>query len=88
MTEMVCNELVDVITDYLEGTLPEADRRRFEKHLEECSFCVTYVEQMRATVARLGTGAAPELPEEAREDVLAAFKDWRAADPRSARPGP
>jgi hypothetical protein len=39
-------------------------------------------------VARLGTGAAPELPEEAREDVLAAFKDWRAADPRSARPGP
>jgi anti-sigma factor RsiW len=77
--EMTCRELVEVITDYIEGTLPEDDRRRFEQHLAECPYCVNYLEQMRETIDTLG-----ELPEEsiqpqAREELLEAFRRWRAA---------
>ncbi|HEX6388256.1 MAG TPA: zf-HC2 domain-containing protein [Solirubrobacteraceae bacterium] len=77
MTEMVCEELVDVITEYLEGTLPAEDVERFEQHLTECPFCTAYLEQMRATVDRLGAVPADRLSEDARRGVLDAFKDWR-----------
>jgi anti-sigma factor RsiW len=77
MSEMACNELVDVITEYLEGTLPAGDRRRFEAHLQDCSFCTNYVEQMRATVARLGEQPGGTLSSDARADVLEAFRGWR-----------
>ena len=77
MTEMACNELVDVITEYLEGTLPAADRRRFEAHLRDCPFCTTYVEQMLATVARLGEQPGCTLSADARAGVLEAFRGWR-----------
>ena len=77
MSDMACNELVDVITEYLEDTLSADDRRRFEAHLDECPFCTTYVEQMRATVARLGEQPGDTLSSDARTDVLDAFRGWR-----------
>jgi anti-sigma factor RsiW len=77
MSEMACKELVGVITDYLEGTLPAGDRRRFEAHLEDCPFCTAYVEQMRATVERLGDLPGVVLSSETRADVLEAFRAWR-----------
>ena len=54
MTDLACREITDLITDYLEDALAPADRRRFEAHLETCPYCTRYVEQMRATVDRLG----------------------------------
>lgn len=74
---MACNELVEVITDYLEGTLSQSDRVRFEEHLVECPYCVTYLEQMRATLAALGEIPAETIGEPARERLLTAFRDWR-----------
>jgi anti-sigma factor RsiW len=74
MTEMVCNELVDVITDYLEGRLPAEDVARFEAHLPECPFCTSYIEQMRATVARLGEVPRDVLSADARAGVLDAIR--------------
>jgi anti-sigma factor RsiW len=47
--EISCAELVEIITDYLEGTMQEAERRRFEAHLDECPYCVNYLEQVRLT---------------------------------------
>jgi anti-sigma factor RsiW len=76
MTEMACNELVDVITEYLEGTLPAGDRARFEAHLPECPFCTEYLAQMRATIDRLGREEAALSPP-ARAALLAAFRDAR-----------
>jgi anti-sigma factor RsiW len=52
--EITCRELVEIITDYLEGTMPQAERRRFEAHLEGCPYCVTYLGQMRQTIRALG----------------------------------
>src|SRR5205814_827900 len=51
---LTCRELVQLITDYLEGGLSRRDRRRFERHLRGCDGCTTYVEQMRETVRVAG----------------------------------
>ena len=74
---MDCNELVEVITDYLEGTLPEKDRARFDAHLLECPFCVTYLEQMRATLTAVGEIPVESLPPSARDELLRSFRDWK-----------
>ena len=78
MNEMACNELVEVITAYLEGTLPAADRRRFDAHLAECPHCTEYLAQMRNTIDRLGKLDDSTLSRETRQGIIAAFRDWRA----------
>ena len=52
--EMPCQEIVEVITEYLEGTLSEPDRTRFEDHLAVCDLCLLYLEQMREMIGVLG----------------------------------
>ncbi len=77
--EMTCRELVEVVTDYLEGALAEEDVRRFEAHLEECPYCVEYVRQMRKTIEALGELDEASIAPETRRDLLEAFRDWRNA---------
>ncbi|MGH2968221.1 MAG: anti-sigma factor family protein [Solirubrobacteraceae bacterium] len=74
-----CREVVELVTDYLEGALPPEDAELFEQHLNFCDGCVWYVEQMRATVATVGRIREEDVPEETREKLLAAFRDWRRA---------
>ncbi len=52
--ELTCKELVELVTDYLEGVLPPAERRRFEEHLAGCQGCWNYLQQMRATIRLTG----------------------------------
>jgi anti-sigma factor RsiW len=75
--ELVCRELVEVVTDYLEGSLDAADRRRFEAHLRECPFCTDYVEQMRAVRDALGGLGGHTLQPARRDALVAAFRGWR-----------
>jgi anti-sigma factor RsiW len=77
--EMACRELVEQVSAYLDGTLAPEDRRRFDQHLEECPWCVNYVEQMRETVAALGELSVDSIPPEKRREVVDAFRDWRRA---------
>ena len=77
--DLSCKELVELVTDYLEGTMPAEDRRRFETHLEICPFCVTYLEQMRETIAIVGELREDSIAAGSRERVLAAFRGWRSA---------
>jgi anti-sigma factor RsiW len=74
---MDCNELVELVTDYLEGRLADDDRERFDAHLDECEGCVTYVEQIRATIAVTGTLREHDLPPGAADVLLAEFRDWK-----------
>ena len=74
---MSCKELVEVITDYLEGALSTADRARFEEHLAECPHCVNYLEQMRASVRTLGRLTEGSIPSEARQELLRVFRGWK-----------
>jgi predicted anti-sigma-YlaC factor YlaD len=79
MPEMPCQELVEVVSDYLEGALAEPDRQRFDEHLAECAACGDYLEQMRRTIATVGRVEADQLSEELRRGLLQSFRDWRAA---------
>lgn len=81
--ELTCRELVELVTDYIEGTLPARDRQRFDAHLLECDDCPIYVEQMRATIRALGSLAEAQIPPLARDELLRIFGDWK-----QGRPGP
>jgi anti-sigma factor RsiW len=78
--ELTCAELVELVTDYLEGRLPERDRHRFDEHLSECEGCTAYVEQMRVTIEISGHLPAPQLPRALEGRLLEAFRGWRSAD--------
>jgi anti-sigma factor RsiW len=73
--DVACIEEVELITDYLEGALPDADRRRLEAHLETCPGCTEYLEQMRTVAGSLGGLRADTLPPELRRSVIAAFRE-------------
>lgn len=77
--EMACQELVEVITDYLEGTLPTSDRVRFDAHLSTCGACREYVEQMRGLIRLSGSLTAQTIEPATRESLLSAFRRWRDA---------
>ena len=77
--EMPCNELVEVITEYLEGTLPAPDAIRFEAHLEVCPYCRSYLEQMRQTIAVLGKLSDDAIPEGDRDNLVSLFRGWKRA---------
>jgi anti-sigma factor RsiW len=76
-TDLTCRELVELVTDYLEGALATKDRLDFERHLVWCSFCRDYLEHMRATIDLTGKPDEAEPPSPLREQLLDAFRDWR-----------
>lgn len=76
--EMTCKELVEVVTDYLEGGLPDEDRRRLERHLEECPYCAEYVAQMRQTIAALGELSPDAIAPKRQRELVEAFRGWRS----------
>lgn len=77
--EMPCQQLVELVTAYFDGALSRRDRRRFEAHIGACEHCTAYVEQMRVTVAATGGLTEEDIPAEAREQLLAAFRGWTDA---------
>jgi anti-sigma factor RsiW len=77
---MNCREFVELVTDYLEGQLPETDARRFEQHIDDCHWCTRYVEQMRVTIETVGRIDEGSLSPEARDSLLHAFRDWHAGE--------
>lgn len=78
--ELSCRELVEIVTDYLEGALPDSERARFDDHLRGCPGCSTYVDQMRETIRLTGRLGEEDVPEHAREALLRAFRGWTRAD--------
>ena len=76
LPEMPCQELVELVTEYLEERLTPADRARFEGHLEQCDACRRYLEQFRATIRTLGRLPEESLSAEARTALLDAFRGW------------
>jgi anti-sigma factor RsiW len=77
--ELTCRELVEIVTDYVEDVMPDADRRRFDDHLAVCPGCRNYVDQMRATIRSVGSLQEDMVPPKTRADLLAAFRDWKRA---------
>ena len=76
--QLSCQELVELVTDYLEGVLPEETRLRFEDHIGRCGGCKIYLEQIRQTVSLLGHLPREALSAEAERELLEAFRGWRS----------
>jgi len=74
---LTCQELVELVTDYLEGALPGADVERFESHLAICPGCSTYVDQFRETIRLTGRLRVDDLEPAARDTLLAQFRNWK-----------
>jgi anti-sigma factor RsiW len=74
--DLACVDVVELITDFLEGTLPEAERERIERHLETCPGCSEYLEQMSSLAGGLG-GLREGLRPDSREGLIAAFREIR-----------
>ena len=72
-----CQEVVELVTDYLEQALPVEDAAVFEQHLNFCDGCVWYVDQVRTTIAAVGELSAEELPDEMKDKLMTAFRDWK-----------
>ena len=76
--EFSCQEMIEVVTNYLDGALPPEEQQRFERHLSYCAGCSTYVDQMRETIRQTGIVPREEsLPPELREGIIAQFRAWK-----------
>ncbi len=76
---LTCQELVELVTDYLEETLPAEERARFEEHLGVCAGCRTYLDQIRTTIAMSGRLTKSNIPTKARDELLKSFRDWKTS---------
>jgi hypothetical protein len=86
LVTIACREFVELVTEHMEGTLPDAVERAIAEHLELCEPCLVYLQQMRATVTALHGLSAPALPPAARERLLRVFSSLHGRDD-SARGG-
>jgi anti-sigma factor RsiW len=77
--DLVCQQAVELVTDYLEGALSRAARRRFEAHLAGCPHCTEYLAQMRATISLTGRLVPEDLTPQMREEFVALYRRWRSA---------
>ena len=75
--DLACTEVVELITDYLEGALPDAERRRLEAHLESCVGCTEYVAQMSTVAGSLGGLREDAIPHQPRSSLIASFRASR-----------
>src|SRR5262249_39971804 len=75
--ELTCKELTELITDYLEERLLQADRIRFEQHLSVCPGCVAYVDQMRVTIQVIGSRPPLNIPSSMEDSLLRVFRRWK-----------
>jgi anti-sigma factor RsiW len=78
--EIVCQEVVELVSDYLEGALPRGARRRFERHLAGCPHCTEYLAQMRETIRLSGRLVAGDLSPQMREEFAELYRRWREED--------
>jgi hypothetical protein len=78
--DLECRELVELVTDYLEGALGPCERVRFELHLAVCDGCTAYLRQLRATLRAAGWLRERPIPVHVRERLLEAFRGWKRGE--------
>ena len=75
--DLVCQQAVELVTDYLEGALSRRQRRRLEMHLATCEHCTEYLAQIQTTIRAVGRVVPEDLPEETREGLVELFRRWQ-----------
>jgi anti-sigma factor RsiW len=74
--DLGCKDLVEAVTDYLEGTMAPGERRRFDRHLAGCEGCQDHLDQLRAVIRVVGRPTVDAVPPETMAGLLRAFRDW------------
>jgi predicted anti-sigma-YlaC factor YlaD len=77
MRKMTCKELVELVTEYLEDSLPGEVRIRMEAHLSGCDGCTTYLDQMRETIRLTGMLREEDVTAHQRDELLKVFRGWK-----------
>lgn len=78
--EIPCQQVVELISDYLEGALPARERRRLEAHLAGCPHCTAYLAQMRETLRLTGRLVPEDLSPEMQREFSDVYRRWRSED--------
>lgn len=76
--ELACQQAVELVTDYLEGVLPQAQRRRFEAHLARCPDCPEYLAQLRVVIVLAGSITPDDLTPRGRSELISLYRRWLA----------
>jgi anti-sigma factor RsiW len=76
---MTCRQVVELMTEYLEGNLPAGDRTRFEEHIAGCDGCRAYLAQLQTTREMVGRIANEPMPASVERELIEAFRNWRRA---------
>lgn len=74
---ITCQEVVELVSDYLEHSLPPDEITLFEQHVNFCDGCDWYVEQLKRTVETVGEIREEDVPAEAKERLIGAFREWK-----------
>jgi len=74
---LTCKELVELVTDYLEGKLPDPERMNFENHLLGCKGCTNYLDQIRQTIQLTGQLKEEDLSLQQKDELLGLFRNWK-----------
>jgi anti-sigma factor RsiW len=75
---MTCQELVELVTDYLDGALSELDRARFEEHIALCPMCQVHLEQLRLTIRELRSLRESDIDPDVLAEMQERFRSWKA----------
>jgi anti-sigma factor RsiW len=75
--DMACQELVELVTAYFDGSLSRSDRGRFRAHIRKCDHCAAYLEQMKLVIEVTGRLREEDVDPHMRDGLLAAFRDWK-----------
>ena len=78
LTPMTCQELVELVTDYLEGALSDLDRARFEEHIALCPMCQVHLEQLRTTIREMGRIGEDDIDPAVLAELQERFRSWNA----------
>lgn len=74
---LTCEQVVELVTDYLEGAMSERDTRRFDAHLSGCDHCGEYLRQMQTTILLTGQLRREHLSRQAQRELTDLFRRWR-----------
>jgi anti-sigma factor RsiW len=78
--DLVCREAIELLTEYLEGTLSRRQRRRLKTHLDACPNCSAYLEQIRITIRLSGSIEPEDISPAALDELTELYRRWRAED--------